>query len=211
MPRHITIGLITLGVGLAVALGFFVDVVGRVQSMMKNDRETEENPFKAPTQPLYAKDDPPMSVKIFFPSASGDPILTAEDQTIFKSGELGNRAKQILQKLQEGPHANTMFPSLPKDTKVQDLFISEQGTAFIDFSNAIATNHSGGVLNELATIYSIVDSLTYNLPEIKQVKILIGGVEKETLAGHCLLLLPLDMDLSITNVMPREEKTALLR
>src|SRR5437667_5465411 len=114
MPRHITIGLITLGIGLAVALGFFVDVVGRVQSMMKNDRETEENPFKAPTQPLYAKDDPPMTAKIFFPSASGDPILTAEDQTIFKSGELGNRAKQILQKLQEGPHANTMFPALPK-------------------------------------------------------------------------------------------------
>ena len=87
---------------------------------------------------------------------------------------------------------------MPKDTKVQDLFISEQGIAFIDFSNTISTNHPGGVLNELATIYSIVNSLTYNLPEIQQVKILIGGVEKETLAGHCLLLLPLEMDLSIT-------------
>jgi len=43
------------------------------------------------------------------------------------------------------------------------------------------------------------------------VKILIGGVEKETLAGHCLLLLPLEMDLSITNVAPKEEKTATLQ
>ena len=211
MPRHIIIGLIILVAGLAVALGFFVDVVGRVQSLMKNDHETQENPFKAPAKPLYALTDPPMDVKIFFPSEKGDPLLAAENQSIFKSGELGNRAKQILQRLQEGPHAKTMFPSLPKDTKVQDLFISEQGTAFIDFSDAIATNHPGGVLNEIATIYSIVDSLTYNLPEIKQVKILIGGVEKETLAGHCLLLIPLDMDLSITNVMPREEKTAALR
>ena len=211
MPRHITIGLIILGAGLVVALGFFVDVVGRVQSMMKNDHEIAGNPFKAPAKPLYAPTDPPLSVKIFFPAESGDPILAAEDQMIFKSGELGNRAKQILQKLQEGPHADTMLPSLPKDTKVQDLFISEQGTAFIDFSDAIATNHPGGVLNEIATIYSIVNSLTYNLPEIKQVKILIGGVEKETLAGHCLLLLPLDMDLAITNVMPREDKTAMLQ
>ncbi len=72
-------------------------------------------------------------------------------------------------------------------------------------------NHPGGVLNELATIYSIVDSVAYNLPEIKQVKILVGGVEKETLAGHCLLLLPLEMDLSLTNVMPREGKSASLR
>ena len=211
MQRHIKIGLIVLGVGLVVALGFFVDVIGRVQSMMKNDRETEENPFKPPAQPLYSPTDAPMDVKIFFPAANGDTLMTAEDQTIFKSGELANRAKQILQKLQEGPHSDGMFPSMPKDTKVQDFFISEQGAAFIDFSDTIAANHPGGVLNELATIYSIVDSLTYNLPEIKEVKILIGGIEKETLAGHCLLLLPLEMDLSITNVMPQENKAALLR
>jgi hypothetical protein len=210
MPRHIKISLIILGIGLAVALGFFVDIVGRVQSLMKSDKETEENPFKPPTQPLYAQGDLPLRVKIFFPAASGDVLLTTEDQTIFKSAELGNRARQILLKLQQGPHSDTMFPSLPKDSKLEGLFISEQGTVFLDFSNTLATNHPGGVENELATIYSIVDSLTYNLPEIKQVKILIGGVEKETLAGHCLLLLPLEMDLSMTNVMPREEKIALL-
>ena len=211
MPRHVKIGMIVLGVGMAIAVGFFVDVVGRVQSLMKNDKETEENPFKAPPQPLYAPTDPPLAVKVFFPETSGDVLLTTEDQTIFKSTELANRARQILQKLQEGPHSEALSPALPKDTKVDDLFISEQGTAFIDFSNAISTNHPGGVLNEMATIYSIVDSLTYNLPEIKQVKILVGGVEKETLAGHCLLLLPLEMDLSMTNVMPHEEKTATLR
>jgi len=70
MPRHIKIGLIVLAVGLAVALGFFVNVVGRIQSMMKNERETtEENPFKQPTQPLYTSTDPPMNVKLFFPAA----------------------------------------------------------------------------------------------------------------------------------------------
>ena len=75
----------------------------------------------------------------------------------------------------------------------------------------VTTNHPGGVLNELATVYSIVNSLTYNLPEIKEVKILIGGIEKETLAGHCVLLLPLQMDLSITNVMPRDQNAASLQ
>jgi len=200
MPRHIKIALIVLGVGLAVALGFFVNVVGRVQSMMKNEREAEENPFKPPTQPLYTSADPPMNVKLFFPPVSGEPLLTAEDGTIFQSSEIENRAKQILQKLQEGPHNTNLLPSLPKDAKAQDLFISEEGVAFINFSNTISTDHPGGVLNELGTIYSVVDSLTYNLPEVKEVKILIGGVEKETLAGHCLLLLPLAMDLSITNI-----------
>jgi spore germination protein GerM len=211
MPRHIKIGLIVLGVGLAVALGFFVDVVGRVQSMMKNDKETEENPFKPPTQPLYTPTDPPINVKLFFPSTGGDTLLLAEDETVFKSAEVTNRAKQILQKLQDGPHKDGLLPSLPKETKLQDFFVSEQGTAFINYSTTISTNHPGGVMNELATVYSIVDSLTYNLPEIKEVKLLIGGVEKETLAGHCLLLLPLQMDLTLTNVTAREEKTASLR
>jgi hypothetical protein len=211
MPRHIKIGLIVLGIGLTVASGFFLDLVGRIQSVMMNERETAENPFKPPAQPLYAPTDPAVSVKIFFPAAGGDTLLTAEDQMIFQSKELSNRAKQILQKLQEGPNSDMVFAALPKDAKLQDLFISNEGTVFVDFSAAIATNHPGGVVNELATIYSIVNSLTYNLPEIKDVKILIGGVEKETLAGHCLLLLPFEMDLSMTNVRPREEKSALLR
>ena len=210
MPRHIKIGLIVFGIAGAIAMGFFVDIVGRVRSMV-NEHETEENPFKPPTQPLYSPTDPPMSVKIFFPAAAGDTLLLGQDQTIFKSAELNNRARQILQNLQSGPNTDSMLSPFPKDAKLQDIFISDQGTAFINFSDALATAHPGGVLNEMATIYSIVDSLTYNLPEIKQVKILIGGVEKETLAGHCLLLLPLEMDLSISNVLPREEKTAQLQ
>ena len=209
MPRRIKIALIMLAIAGTIAMGFFVDIVGRVRSMV-NEHETEENPFKPPTKPLYLPTDPPMTVKVFFPAASGDTLLLAQEQMIFKSADISNRARQILQSLQTGPQGDTMLPPLPKDTKVQDIFLSEQGTAFIDFSDNLATAHPGGVLNELSTIYSIVDSLTYNLPEIKQVKILIGGVEKETLAGHCLLLLPLDMDLSITNVMPREEKIAAL-
>jgi hypothetical protein len=207
MARHLKIGLIVLAIGFGLTLGFFVDVVGRIQSMV-NERETEENPFQAPAQPLYAPTDPPMNVKLFFPAGSGDSLLKAEDQTIFKSAELSNRARQIVQKLQEGPHSQGMFQSLPADTKLQEVFLSDKGIVFVDFTNTISTNHPGGVLNEMRTIYSIVDSLTYNLPEVKQVKILIGGTEKETLAGHCLLLLPLEMDLSMTDVSAPQDQSA---
>jgi hypothetical protein len=147
-----------------------------------------------------------MTVKIFFPANGGDIVLTAEDTEIFRSAQILNRAKQLLQRLQEGPESKAMLPALPPDTRVQEIFISEGGTAFIDFSITISTNHPGGILNEQATIYSIVNTLTYNLPEIVEVKILIGGSEKETLAGHCLLLLPFNMDLSITNVAPPEHE-----
>src|SRR5437867_13329181 len=91
MPRHIKISLIVFGTGGAVAMGFFVDIVGRVRSMV-NEGETEENPFKAPAQPLYAPTDPSITVKIFFPAASGDSLLVADHHTIFKSAGTSNRS-----------------------------------------------------------------------------------------------------------------------
>lgn len=206
MPRHIKIGLIVLGVGFVITFGLFVNVIGRIQSMVQSD-DAEENPFVPPEVPLYQPTDPPMTAKIFFPARGGEIVLATEDQVVFRSAELTNRAKQILQKVIEGPKSPSLLASVPKDTKVLEVFVDDTGLAFVDFSNNLATDHPGGMLNEQATIYSIVNSLIYNLPEIRQVKILVGGAERETLAGHCLLL-PMDMDLSITNVRQREELRA---
>jgi len=204
IPRHLKFGVIALVIGFVITLGLFVDVVGRIQSMVQQ-KEPEGNPFTPPAAPLYEQTDPPMTVKIFFPGMQEDIILSGEDQTIFRSAELANRARQILQKLLEGPKTAGLYPSLPKDTKLQEVFIDGMGLAYVDFSSPISANHPGGMLNEQATVYSIVNSLTYNLPEIRQVKILVGGAEKETLAGHCLLL-PLGMDLSITDVAPPKDQ-----
>lgn len=205
MPRHIKVGLIALGIGLVVTLGLFVNILGRVKSMVRDSsKEVETNPFSPAPPPLYSASDPPMPVRVFFPLRDGDVILSAEESSIFRSAELTNRAKQILQKLIEGPQSGDLAGSIPKETRVEEVFVDDTGMAFVDFSNAISTNHPGGMLNEQATVYSIVNSLTYNLPEIRQVKILFGGAEHETLKGHCLLL-PLEMDLSITNVLPPEE------
>ena len=204
IPRHLKFGVIALVIGFVITLGLFVDVVGRIQSMVQQ-KEPEGNPFTPPAAPLYEQTDPPMTVKLFFPGMQEDIILSGEDQTIFRSAELANRARQILQKLLEGPKKAGLYPSLPKDTKLQEVFIDGMGLAYVDFSSPISANHPGGMLNEQATVYSIVNSLTYNLPEIRQVKILVGGAEKETLAGHCLLL-PLGMDLSITDVAPPKDQ-----
>ena len=203
IPRHLKFGVIALVIGFVITLGLFVDVVGRIQSMVQQ-KEPEGNPFTPPAAPLYEQTDPPMTVKLFFPGMQEDIILSGEDQKIFRSAELANRARQILQKLLEGPKTAGLYPSLPKDTKLQEVFIDGMGLAYVDFSSPISANHPGGMLNEQATVYSIVNSLTYNLPEIRQVKILVGGAEKETLAGHCLLL-PLGMDLSITDVAPPKD------
>jgi hypothetical protein len=198
IPRHLKIGIILIAIGGVITFGYFLGIVGRIRSIVQQP-DSEANPFKSPPAKLFSSDDPPMDVKMFFPAASGTSILASEQRMIFKSREIPNRAKQILQMVIDGPKGNGLLPGVPKDTKLQEVFESSDGTLYVDFSSAISVNHPGGTVNEQATIYSIVDSLLFNLPEVHQVKILVGGMEQETLAGHCLLLLPLSLDLSMTD------------
>jgi spore germination protein GerM len=92
-------------------------------------------------------------------------------------------AKNIIQALISGPDDGLMR-TLPQDTKLRALYVTDDGTAYADFSVALKDNHPGGVMAELITIYSIVNSLVLNITGIDRVKILIEGHESLTLAGH---------------------------
>ena len=92
-------------------------------------------------------------------------------------------AKNIIQALISGPR-NRLMRTLPQDTKLRALYVTDDGTAYTDFSVAIKDNHPGGVQAELITIYSIVNSLVLNITGIDRVKFLIEGREALTLAGH---------------------------
>jgi len=60
--------------------------------------------------------------------------------------------------------------------------------------------HPGGSDGEIATIYSLVDSLIYNLPEIKRVHFLVNGEERDTLKSHLDLRRDYQKDLSIVDM-----------
>ncbi len=92
-------------------------------------------------------------------------------------------AKNIIQALIRGP-GHGLMRTLPQDTKLRALYVTDDGTAYADFSVALKDNHPGGVMAELITIYSIVNSLVLNITGIDRVKILIEGHEFLTLAGH---------------------------
>jgi spore germination protein GerM len=81
--------------------------------------------------------------------------------------------------------------AVPAGTTVRALFLSERGDAFVDLSADISTKHIGGALDELFTVYAIVNALTVNLPAVNRVQILVDGKEVDTLAGHVDLRHPL--------------------
>jgi Sporulation and spore germination len=69
--------------------------------------------------------------------------------------------------------------------------VSERNEVFVDLDPAIRTAHPGGTTEELMTVYTIVNAVLINLPDLKEVQILVGGQEVDTLEGHVDLRRPL--------------------
>jgi germination protein M len=88
-----------------------------------------------------------------------------------------------------------LLSAIPSGTKLRDVFVTERGDGFVDLSGEVTSQHTGGSLDELLTVYTIVDALTVNLPAITRVQILVDGKEVETLAGHVDLRHPLTKSL----------------
>jgi spore germination protein GerM len=87
--------------------------------------------------------------------------------------------------------AAPLVSAIPPDTKLRDVFVTERGDAFVDLSGELVSHHPGGSLEEIFTVYTIVNALTVNLPAITRVQILVDGKQVDTLAGHVDLRHPL--------------------
>ena len=63
-------------------------------------------------------------------------------------------------------------------------YLQKMEMLVLDFNDNLINAFPGGTAAELEFIYFIVDNICYNFKEIKKVKILSGGNENKTLAGH---------------------------
>jgi hypothetical protein len=68
--------------------------------------------------------------------------------------------------------------------EIRDVYLVDPGLAVIDLNDAFADGHRSGILVEELTVASLVQTLSTGIPGITRVKILVGGGERETLAGH---------------------------
>jgi spore germination protein GerM len=121
-------------------------------------------------------------------------FLIAEERTLSQTGDPIRFGHAIVTALIKGPRQE-LAPTIPQNTTLRALFITEEGTCYVDLSVDIQENHPGGVATELLTVYSIVNSLILNIAEIEAVKILIEGQESLTLAGHIDLQQPFEANM----------------
>jgi spore germination protein GerM len=144
-----------------------------------------------------------INVKLYFSTPGG--MLQAEDRFVVYHDTLHDQAFEVLKELSVGPTTD-LVKTLPDGTEARDLFITKDGIAYADFSGALSEKHQGGSLAEMNTVFSIVNSLTLNFPEIKRVQILIEDHAVDTLNGHMDLSRPLGPDSTLIASAPNQQK-----
>ena len=128
-------------------------------------------------------------VVLYF-SDSNERFLVAEKRLVPKGKNTAAQAEEIVKALIEGPKLG-QIRTIPAGAKLQGVRIAD-GTATLNFDNPFIEQHPGGTASEVATVYSLVNTLTQNLTEIKKVRFQVGGKDVTTIKGHVDLREPID-------------------
>jgi len=126
---------------------------------------------------------------LFYANETGDGLVGVERE-VAQADDTAEQARNILDRQFE-PAPAPLIQVVPEATRLRTVFLISGGTAYVDLTGEVASTHPGGSLDELLTVYAIVDAITINLPSVTGVQILIDGKEVDTLAGHVDLRRPL--------------------
>jgi len=147
----------------------------------------------APAQP--AQPGRRIKARLFYVAEDGARLTAVEREVPYAESAI-EQAKEIVN-AQMAPVVEPLVSAVPPGTTLRALFVTGDGQAYVDLSSELSRAHPGGSLNELLTIYTLVDVLTANLPAVNAVQILIDGKAVDTLAGHVDLRRPLMKNLDL--------------
>jgi hypothetical protein len=120
-------------------------------------------------------------VTVYFSDAQ-ERFLKPEKRYVFVTDEAAHQVKEITKTLLDGSKTK-LVNTFPAGVSVKDVKVDEE-TALISFSKNLTRLHPGGSTAEMATIYSLTNSVTENVAGVKKVKILIEGKELSSIKGH---------------------------
>jgi spore germination protein GerM len=186
MGRRLALVVALIAVALAAAWMVFARAPGWYSRVTPAPAAVPAAAAPAPERKIKAT--------LYYVSEDGLSLVGVEREIPFGDQNVEQARRIVEAQLQEPPAP--LVSAIPAGTALRGLFISDRGDAFVDLSGDVTTKHLGGALDELFTVYVIVDALTVNLPAIARVQILIEGKEVDTLAGHVDLRHPLHKNLS---------------
>ncbi len=134
-------------------------------------------------------------VHLYFADRKGR-YLQAEERKI-EAKDTNSAITAIIDALLEGPDNSKLVSTMPAGSQLLHTFVTDDGTAYVDFSPELSNLHPGGVTAARLTLYSIVNSLVLNLETVERVQLLLEGKPAPTLGGHLDILHPKTANLLI--------------
>jgi hypothetical protein len=161
-------------------------------------RWTAPKPATPPPPQVRAEPTAKIRARLFHLAEDGLRLQAMEAEVPFGEGTLEQGRQLALALLERAPEP--FVSVIPAGTTLKGFYLSPQGVAFVDLSAEASRAHPGGSLDEIFTVYSIVNTLTDNLPAIAAVQLLVDGHQVDTLAGHVDVRHPLAKDLRWTEL-----------
>jgi spore germination protein GerM len=121
-------------------------------------------------------------VHLYFADRKGN-YLQAEERKILAEDTI-SAIEAIIAALLEGPDDPKLVSTIPAGSRLLHIFVTDDGTAYLDFSSELSRLHPGGITAERLTLYTIVNSLVLNLEQVERVQLLFEGKPASTLSGH---------------------------
>ena len=181
MTRRAKIFFFVLLVGLGAG-GFYLRSLARRVFVEPTPHTEEAARAKLNQFALQPNNGTTQFATLYFPALNEGKILP-ESRSLTWAQADADRVRQIVLALAEGSHQG-YGRVLPASATVRAVFLTADGTAYLDLSADVLTDFEPGIQSETLAIYSIVNSLTINIPAVKQVQFLIQGQQVETLDGH---------------------------
>jgi len=148
----------------------------------------------AEAYPIAAPSDQPAEPVTLELANDADGSLNPVQTTMTLPAESNVRVRALLERLLSEytqPKSTHLLPSVPV---VDEVFLlpltSDNGKpsigelAVINLHGSFADSHPSGIAVESLTLISIATTLHDNMPEIEQIKFLVDGQPRDTLAGH---------------------------
>ena len=125
---------------------------------------------------------PQQTATLFFPSYEQG-SLVEENRPISWAASDADRVRQVILALVEGSRQG-LGRALPPTATIRGVFLTADGTAYLDFSRQMLAEFKPGIASESLVVDAVVNSVALNVPSVKRVRILMQGQAVDTLDGH---------------------------
>jgi hypothetical protein len=140
----------------------------------------------------------PVTFLLDFPANGGR--LGGERRELQVTESPRDRARKIVLALLAGPKGTGLYRPFPEGVKLGSVLLAGD----VLYLDLVWEGHpeppQSGSTEEIQRVFSVIDSVCLNVPEVRRVVLLWNGFQRDSFAGHVDLSRPLGPDRTLTGL-----------